>query len=235
MRASLLSTGRELLLGEIADTNAAEIARALSGIGAEVVGAEQVGDGTAEIAAAFARALERAGEGGLVVATGGLGPTADDRTREGLAEATGRPLRFHEALWGEIAARWAERAGVAPGKIPATNRRQAYLPAGARSLANPHGTAPGVALEHEGRLVCLLPGVPVEMRAMLQESLLPAVRARLEAQGAGAVRVRRLHLAGVREAEVARRIDHLMAEGLPVEVGTRASPGSITVRAIARA
>jgi len=230
MRAEIISVGEELLLGEIIDTNASEMAERLSDLGVEVVRRTTIGDHLTEIGEALAAAVERVGSG-LVLVTGGLGPTADDITREALAAAAGRRLVFSADLLEGI----AKRFGRSIEEIPPTNRRQAFFPEGARVLPNAHGTAPGIELEWRGARVFLLPGVPREMRAMLADHVLPAVSRLLRERGEPVARVRRLHLSGLGESAVAEKIDHLMAEGGAVRVGTRASSGVITARILARA
>jgi nicotinamide-nucleotide amidase len=141
-RVALLSTGEELIRGAIADTNAPWIARTLKRLGALVVEARQVGDGRAAIAAA---ARELAARCDLLVVTGGLGPTADDRTREALADAAGVALREDAAARAQVEAYFARLGRTAS----ASNRQQALLPAGARVVANPVGSARAYA-ESEG-------------------------------------------------------------------------------------
>ena len=178
-RVALLSTGEELISGAIADTNAPWIARTLKRLGALVVEARQVGDGRAAIAAA---ARERAARCDLLVVTGGLGPTAADRTREALADAAGVALREDAAARAQVEAYFARLGRTAS----ASNRQQALLPAGARVVANPVGSAPGFTLEIGGALALALPGVPHEMKSMVEGSLVPLLRARNGALSAGA-------------------------------------------------
>jgi nicotinamide-nucleotide amidase len=130
-----------------------------------------VADAPDAIAAALHQALGRAD---LVVCTGGLGPTPDDLTVQSVAGALGRALVLDEAVLDFIRARWA---AMLRAPMPATNERQALLPAGARAWPNPVGSAPGVHLEHDGRHVVLLPGVPEEMRELARLHLAPLVRA----------------------------------------------------------
>ena len=170
-RVALLSTGEELVRGAIADTNAPWIARTLKRLGALVVEARQVGDGRATIAAA---ALELSRRCDLLVVTGGIGPTADDRTREALADAAGVAVREDAAALAQVEAYFARFRRTAS----ASNRRQALLPEGARVVVNPIGSAPGFALQIGGALAVVLPGVPTEMQRMVEEWLVPRVRAR---------------------------------------------------------
>jgi len=126
------------------------------------------------IAVAVREALERTG---AVITTGGLGPTSDDLTKPAIAKIFGREMKLDEAMAAKIEERW--RARFPNSRFPATNRTQAEIPEGARILTNRHGTAPGIWLEDDrGRWVAMMPGVPREMRGMLAEELLPAIKAR---------------------------------------------------------
>ena len=174
LQVELITIGDELLLGFTIDTNAAHIARTLAANGVEIVRRTTVGDEAPRIAAAVREALDRTG---AVITTGGLGPTSDDLTKPAIAAIFGRPMKLDEAIATKLEERWRTR--FPNSRFPATNRTQAEIPEGARILTNHHGTAPGIWLEDErGRWVAMLPGVPREMRGMLAEELLPAIKAR---------------------------------------------------------
>lgn len=194
-RAEIVCTGSELVAGRAREANAAWIARRLATHGIETSRVTLVPDDRAAVAAAAREALGRAR---VVVVTGGLGPTRDDVTRAALARATGRPLAPHPEALARLARLFpdpARRAG---------NRRQAYLPRGARPLANPVGTAPGVWLSLSGgRCLAAVPGVPREMRLMIDREVLP----RLARGRPRAVRV--LSVFGLPESEVDARVGRL--------------------------
>ncbi len=171
MTAEVLSIGNEVLSGRTLDTNFQFLARLLEESGARVVGHQAVPDEASAIAAALRLALSRAD---IVVCTGGLGPTPDDLTVAAVAAALGRTLVRDEAVLESIRARWG---AMLRGPMPARNDRQADLPAGAVAWTNPVGSAPGIHLEHEGRHVVLLPGVPEEMKQLALANLAPLVRA----------------------------------------------------------
>ena len=174
LQVELITIGDELLLGFTIDTNAAHISRTLAQNGVDVVRRTTVGDSADRIAPAVREALERTG---AVITTGGLGPTSDDLTKPAIAEIFGRKMVLDESIAASIEQRW--RARFPNSRYPATNKNQAEIPEGARILTNRHGTAPGIWLEDErGRWVAMMPGVPREMRGMLAEELLPAIRAR---------------------------------------------------------
>lgn len=211
-RVELLTIGDELLLGFTVDTNAAHLERALAGIGLQVVRRDTVGDDADAIARAVREALDRTG---ALITTGGLGPTADDRTRPAIAATLGRRLLRDESVLAGIAARFA-----ALGRpMPPMNDVQAMVPEGARILTNHHGTAPGLWMEDDaGRWVAMLPGVPREMRGMLADTLLPLLAARVP-PGAGVIRSRTLRTTGIGESSLAEMLGELggaTVDGLPL-------------------
>jgi nicotinamide-nucleotide amidase len=181
MKVEVVTIGDELLLGFTVDTNAAHLARELAAIGIEIVRRSTVGDSAEDIASAVRDALERS-DG--VVTTGGLGPTSDDMTKPSIAALFGREMVRDELIVQWLRDRWARMRRKGP--IPDSNFTQAMIPAGAVTIPNGHGSAPGIWLEDErGRWVAMLPGVPREMRAMVSEQLIPRLSARLSAAGAG--------------------------------------------------
>jgi nicotinamide-nucleotide amidase len=193
VKAELLAIGSELLGPLRAETNSLWLTERLLDVGIEVQARVTLADDLALLESAFREALSRAD---LVVATGGLGPTADDLTREAAAGATGRPLRREVSIVEALRARFARYGRT----MSATNEKQADVIEGAEALANGRGTAPGQALELGGRLLVLLPGPPGEMKPMFEEQVLPRLRAR-----AGATRVVRrrvLRIAAMPESEV---------------------------------
>jgi nicotinamide-nucleotide amidase len=205
-RIELVAIGNELLLGHTLDTNGADIARALSALGVEVVRRSAVPDRPEEIAAAVAEALRRTG---AVITTGGLGPTRDDMSKKAVADLYGMPLEFDETVWADIVARFA-RARRAP---VASNRGQAEVPRGATVLRNRWGTAPGLWLEGPSGLTIMLPGVPNEMRKLLEHEVAP----RLATRAAGAV-VRSLvvRTTAIPESTLAERLGDVEREIAPL-------------------
>ena len=224
MKAEILSIGSEVVLGHIADTNAAWLSQRLTEAGCEVTRHAAVGDHREHILSALAAS---AGRASLVVATGGLGPTLDDMTRSVFAEFAKVELvedpRAVEHLRG-----FFERLGRPMAK---TNLRQALLPSGAELIPNPRGTAVGFSLACRGTQYFALPGVPLEMKRMFGASVAPWLRAHATA----AVAVRRLRVFGLGESSLAEKLGDLMARGANPEVGTQVDAGVITVRALARA
>jgi len=196
--AFVLAVGDELVTGRRADGNGVRIGRWLEGLGCRVLARCLVPDDPALIAAALKTALDGGAE--VVAVAGGLGPSVDDVTRDGIAAGLGLPLELNPGLLKAVEARYrdfgremAESAG-----------RQALLPQGAEPIANPMGTAPGFFVDLGRVVVAALPGVPREMEAMLDREVLPRLRARLA--GAAVLRTTVLRVAGLPEAEVDRRV-----------------------------
>ncbi|MBA3894099.1 MAG: competence/damage-inducible protein A [Gemmatimonadales bacterium] len=223
MRVELVTIGNELLLGFTVDTNGAEIARALSAVGVEVVRRTAAPDRAEEIAAAVADGLRRTG---AVLTTGGLGPTRDDVSKKAVAELYGVPLEFDEVVWSDIVSRFA-RAQRAPA---AANRSQAEVPRGATVLRNKWGTAPGLWLDGELGLTIMLPGVPPEMRKLLELEVLP----RLAARASGSV-VRSLvvRTTAIPESTLAERMGEIEREIAPLTVAYLPGTEGVDLRATA--
>ncbi len=226
MHAEIVSIGSELLLGQIVDTNAAFIARHLAAIGLDVFQKATVGDNLGRVVLALDTALRRAD---VVITTGGLGPTADDVTREAAAQATGRDLVFVPELLQDIEAFFSAR-GLA---LSPSNRRQAYIPGGALPLANPVGTAPCFIVEEGPRALICLPGVPREMEHLLLARVLPYLRERYRLRGAIVSRI--LRVCGLGESRVGELLGDFMTTGANPTVGTMAHLGQVDVRIAAKA
>lgn len=199
LRVEIITIGDELLLGFTIDTNAAHISSALAARGIEVVRRTTVGDTAERIASAVQDALRRTG---AVITTGGLGPTSDDLTKPAIAKLFNRGMRLDEGIASELEARW--RARFPQSGYPASNRAQAEVPVGARILTNRHGSAPGIWLEDDsGRWVAMLPGVPREMRGMLEDELLPALEGRSSEGQPAAIVSTTLRTTGIAESAIA--------------------------------
>lgn len=225
MDAELITIGTELLLGQIVDTNAAWIAQRLAEVGVNLYYKTTVGDNRQRIAAVIRHALSRVD---VVLTTGGLGPTVDDVTREAIADATGRPLVRRPELVEHIASIF-RRMGREPGP---NNLRQADIPEGAQILWNPIGTAPGFIVHQEGKYIIAMPGVPREMKRMMDEQVLPFLR-QLVGQPV-TIRSKVLRTIGIGESLVDQRIADLMQSENPT-VGLAAHMGQVDVRITARA
>lgn len=212
-------------MGQIVNSNAASIATALTERGHDAHYQQVVGDNKDRIAQAVGIAMSRAD---ALVITGGIGPTQDDVTREGLCAATGREMAMDHDYAEHLRRMWAARGRV----MPESNLRQAQHPAGARLLDNPKGTAPGLALEHEGKLIFCLPGVPEEMEYLLHHAVIPRLAGNTPAQEVIVSRLVRTW--GRSESDVAEVLADLYA-GTNPSIAFLASAGEIKVRITAKA
>lgn len=228
MIAELIMVGTELLLGEVIDTNSAYLAERLAAIGVDLFYVTKVGDNQGRIARLVKEAYQRAD---VVITSGGLGPTADDLTKEAVSEAFARDLVLCAKALGTIEARF--QCMQAP--MSDNNRRQAYLPRGAKPLPNPKGTAPGVLLElADGKAIIMLPGVPVELEAIMEGSVIPYLAQRA-AGGSGIIFSRVLRFYGLGESNLENMIkDLLVAQNNPT-IAPYAGSGEVRVRITAKA
>ena len=220
VHAELLSIGSELLLGETVDTNAAFLARELASLGIPLRHARMLGDDRAAIRDAF---TEARGRSQVVLATGGLGPTHDDLTREGLADALAETLTEEPGLVAVLEERFR-----AFGPMPPANRRQAQLIPSAEAVPNPIGSAPGWWVERDGSVVALMPGVPAEMRRMWTDELRPRLARRFVLPP---LAIRTVKAFGIGESALAERLGALLdAPPDGVEAGIYARDDGIHVR-----
>jgi nicotinamide-nucleotide amidase len=223
-KVSLISIGNELLSGQTVNSNGAYLSAELLSAGMPVVSAYVMPD---EIDA-IARALELASaEADIVIATGGLGPTDDDLTRQGLAKFLGVELELRNELLEKIQNFFVSRNR----QMPTKNKIQACLPAGAKALAN-IGTAPGIRAECQGKWFFALPGVPSEMKRMFAESVLPELQG---LAGGQAVAVKKLKCFGEGESTIAERLGSMMQRGRNPLINCTVSSGVITLHIVATA
>jgi nicotinamide-nucleotide amidase len=221
LTAEILSIGSELTVGETRDTNAGELARALTLEGVTVGRVTAVPDRLDVVTDMFQAALERSD---LVVSTGGLGPTPDDLTRESIAAACGETPTVDPELETWLRERWARR-GLS---FPEINLKQAWVIPSCEPLANPNGSAPGwFVTRSDGRVVAALPGPPREMRPMWENEVLPRLRSR----GLGRdLAVRTFRLTGIGESQVAELLGEEMLRRPDPEVATYARLEAVDVR-----
>ncbi len=219
--ASILSIGSELLVGETRDTNAGELARALTQEGVTVRRMEALPDRLDVVTEAFVAAFER---DDLVVSTGGLGPTPDDLTRESIAGALGETVSVDPEIEAWLRARW-ERRGM---PFPESNLKQAWRIPSCEPLPNPNGSAPGwLVSRRDGGVAVALPGPPREMRPMWSDEVLPRLRAR----GLGSeAAVRTYRLTGIGESTVAEILGEDLLRRPDPEVATYARLEAVDVR-----
>lgn len=227
VNAEIIAIGTEILLGEITDTNSVYIARLLRDLGINLYFMTSVGDNEVRIADAISAALSRAQ---VVITCGGLGPTIDDMTRQAVAAATGRDLVFHQALLDKIADRFA----TFRARMTDNNRRQAYVPENAIIIENPVGTAPAFIVEQGETVVISLPGVPREMKFLLNEQIVPFLREKY-ALGGTIIKARVLKTAGIGESMLDEAIGTELLEAHNPTVGLAAHSGQVDVRITAKA
>ncbi len=221
LRAEILSIGSELLAGETRDTNAGELARALTGRGVRVDRIQSLPDDLVAVAGAFRAALE---EADLGISTGGLGPTPDDLTREAIAELCGERPAVDPGIERWLRGLWARREMP----FPELNLKQAWLIPSATPIPNANGTAPGWWVDRpDGRIVVALPGPPREMRPMWSEWVLP----RLVARGLGTeIEIRTLRLTAIGESQVADLLGEALLRAPNPTVATYARSDAVDVR-----
>jgi len=224
VNVEIISIGTELMHGLTVDTNSAWLSRRSAALGLRVGRHVTIADDASAIAEAVRGAV---GQAGVVLVSGGLGPTVDDLTRQGLAAAMGQPLVEDEASLRSLEAFFQRLQRP----MTDSNRLQALLPRGAQAIANVRGTAPGIRARLGGAVIYVMPGVPEEMRAMFERSIEPE----LAALGSGAaIVVRTICCFGATEANIGGQIEDLMAIGREPVVGITASEGVIRVRIVAR-
>jgi nicotinamide-nucleotide amidase len=227
VRAEIVAVGTELLLGQIANTNARWMSEHLAGIGVDVVHHQAVGDNLDRIVEAMRAAASRAD---VVLVTGGLGPTPDDITRDALGSLMGVPMVRHSEIEDLLRERFR---AFGRREMPESNLRQADVPEGARYITPERGTAPGLIAELPGGArVYAVPGVPEEMVEMMEGAILPEL-ARLA--GSGVVRSRVLRSAGIGESALAEIVADLFEGSLNPTIAFLASSGEVRVRITAKA
>jgi len=212
VRAEIIGIGTEILLGQISNSNARWMSERLAEIGVDVLHHQVVGDNVDRIADSFRLAISRAD---VVISTGGLGPTQDDITRDGLAKAVGGGMSRHPEIEEFLRAKF-ERIGR---EMPESNLVQADVPDGCRYMLPDRGTAPGLMCEREGVRVYAVPGVPAEMKEMMQGTILPELR-----EMAGAAIVSRVvRSTGIAEAKVGELLGDLFESSTNPTVASRSA------------
>ena len=221
MRAEVIAIGDELTTGQRLDTNSQWLSQRLTEMGVHVGWHSTVGDDIDDNIAAFRTAF---GRSDIIVTTGGLGPTADDLTREALAQATRTHLVRDEPSLAHIEHLFASRGR----EMPARNRMQADFPEGAVPIPNPNGTAPGIEMQFDRGLLFALPGVPAEMHEMWEVTVAPRILAMQPEPRV--TRHRRIKCFGAGESKVESMLPNLIRRDRQPRVGITASDATITLR-----
>jgi len=226
LKAEIVSVGTELLLGEIVDTNASTLSQKLAELGIDVHYRHTVGDNHTRLTEVIATALGRAD---IIILTGGLGPTEDDLTREAIAAATGQPL----VRVPESEQRLREFFAARNRPLADSNLKQADAPLGAVHLENVCGTAPGIFMRWQGRLIFAAPGPPTEMREMAERSILPILRQELG--GAQQLFTRSLQLMDIGESQVADILGDIISAQTDPTLALYAAPANVRIRMATKA
>ncbi|MBQ2912040.1 MAG: competence/damage-inducible protein A, partial [Clostridia bacterium] len=221
LSCEILAVGTELLLGQIANTDAQMLSQGLSELGISVFHHTVVGDNPQRLREAVELAKSRAD---IIITTGGLGPTADDLTKETIASAFGKKLELHGPSLKRLYDRWTF------GKMTKNNERQAWLPEGCEVLVNDWGTAPGCAFEAEGVHVVMLPGPPRECTAMWKHRARPY----LEKLTGGAIVSHYIRLYGIGESAMEDKIAYIMDNAINPSAAPYAKEGECLVRVTAK-
>jgi nicotinamide-nucleotide amidase len=224
MKAEIISIGTEILLGELLDTNANYLAARLPALGIDLYWTTQVGDNLDRLTEVFRRAWERSD---LTLATGGLGPTEDDVTREAIAAALDEPLSVQPDLEAQLRTFFASRGLV----MPERNVKQAALIASSRAIPNPRGTAPGWWVERQGRILVAMPGPPPELERMWEAEVAPRLA---ELVGGGVIVSRTLKTAGIGEGTIDEMVSPLLKSTNPT-IGVYAKADGVHLRLTAKA
>lgn len=226
MKVEIVTTGTELLLGEILNTNVQYLSRKLNNMGFDVLYQTTVGDNAERMQQVLENAMQRAD---IIITSGGLGPTRGDITKEVVMQVCHTDSYLDLDTWGRIDAYFAKK-----GLVPTdNNEKQAYVPIGAEVLQNDVGTAPGLWLEYAGKIFILLPGPPAELMDVCEKQLWARLQQRFADQGI--ILSRTLHLRGIGESLVAAKLDEvIMAQSNPT-IALYARYGEILIRLTAKA
>jgi len=204
----IICVGNELLIGKTLNTNAQWLAKRITSLGLSVRRITTVGDEVEEISSAVREAIQR--KPSFVITTGGLGPTFDDKTLEGIAKALQRQLEIHDQalkMLEEKYRRFVEEGRMEKLELTPPRVKMARLPKGAEPLFNPVGTAPGVVVKHNETTIVALPGVPPEMKAIFEESLVPILK---KAAGKVTFFETSIDVTGCMESAIAPLIERVM-------------------------
>ena len=235
MKIEIISIGDELIYGRIVDTNSAFLAGLFIEEGLTVCFQTVVGDDVNDIKSAFDIATTRAN---IVIATGGLGPTKDDLTRDAISTFCDIDMALDNDVWGGIKARFY-KCGIAMSE---TNKVQAMVPKGAEVIPNNTGTAPGLLIKFKNSVIILLPGVPYEMKLMVNDWVMPRVKELINIDIKASQStpdkfksIKELNTYGLSESSLGEKIGHVMGPDKDPLVGTQASITGIKVRLCAKA
>jgi len=224
MRAEIIAVGTELLMGQIANTNAMFLSRELSELGIDVHYHHVVGDNQDRLVELLNMVLNRCD---LVITTGGIGPTMDDLTKESVAEVFSKPMILDEESKNGI----ENFFSVIHRDMTINNLKQAYFPKGAKILKNPNGTAPGCIVKDNGKMVVVLPGPPMEMQPMFLNHVIPY----LSDHTGDVIRSKHIKIFGIGESSLETALMHLIENQTNPTLATYATKGELLLRVTAKA
>ena len=227
MKAEIITIGTELLLGQIVDTNSRWLAERLAEIGIDLYYKTTVGDNAERVKSAVQQSISRAD---LVITTGGLGPTQDDITREVVADALGRDLVKNKAALEEIKSYFSETGR----QMTENNVTQAFLPKGAKIINNDNGTAPGFLIDNGDTIITSMPGVPMEMKAMMSDFIIPYLQAEYQLDEE-VIQSRVIKTCGIGESSLEDKIDDILRKQTNPTIAPLASQGEVKIRLTAKA
>ncbi len=227
MRGEVICIGTELLLGQIINTNAAFLAQELATLGIDLYYQVTVGDNLERIVAVIEQAWRRSR---VVILSGGLGPTQDDLTREAIAKMLGEDLKFSPEAWRQIEGFFFKLGRP----LAANNKRQAYLPASGRMINNCWGTAPGVLLDKDNRVLIALPGVPVELKQMWQTEVRPYLARMMINYGSPVLTSKVVKMVGISESGMEEMIADLISDQSNPTLAPYAGRGEVILRITAK-
>ena len=226
MRGELIFVGTELLLGQIINTNAAYLGENLASLGVDLYHSSVIGDNLDRIKEAIQIALDRSD---LVLITGGLGPTFDDITREGIAAAIGREMIYDPQVMAQIEKHFKR---VKHPILPIHHRQAYVLSEGCQVVPNPIGSAPGLIIEAGGKWIIAMPGVPREMKRMCEDTIFAWVS---EKAGKGVIKSKVLKVCGMGESMVANELQEIVGSLTNPTIAFLARPSEVSVRITAKA
>lgn len=227
MAVEIINVGTELVLGHVVNTNASFLSQRLAVVGQEVGAHIAVGDNEVRLTGILNQAL---GRSNIIILTGGLGPTEDDITKKVLSKVLGRELVLNKECLENIKSHFRER-GLTPPQDILLN--QALVLKGARPMLNRFGTAPGQILEERGKIIIILPGVPREMRAMMDEEVIPYLRKKFP-QGS-VIKSKFLRVFGLSESSTESLIKDIIIQAVNPEIGTICTHKELIIRLTGKA
>ena len=228
MNAEIICVGSELLLGQIVDTNATFLAQKLAELGINLYFKSTVGDNLERLVSVLKQAWKRSD---LLILSGGLGPTLDDLTRQGLALLLDEELVCDSTVQSRIEDYFARRGY----SMTENNLRQALRPESAITLNNPVGTAPGLWIEKDGKIVVSLPGVPLELKYLMEKEVLPRLERKIPSASVTCLVSKVLKVAGLGESAVEERILDFLAQQSNPTIAPLAKRGEVQLRITAKA